>query len=95
MAEKFGSKLWLVHIAAPDPDFVGYGTGPIYIRDSRAKELKEEHQQLMHIMDDLRSTDNDETLKALITEKLETYAKDALPHYAYAIKEAWRLSQAF
>lgn len=55
MTEKFGSKLWLVHIAAPDPDFVGYGTGPIYIRDSRAKELKEEHQQLMHIMDDLNA----------------------------------------
>ena len=23
LAEKFGSKIWLIHIAAPDPDFVG------------------------------------------------------------------------
>ena len=24
MAEVFGSKIWILHIAAPDPDFVGY-----------------------------------------------------------------------
>jgi len=24
LAESFNSKLWLMHIAAPDPDFVGY-----------------------------------------------------------------------
>ncbi|MCB1563619.1 MAG: hypothetical protein KDJ75_08610 [Alphaproteobacteria bacterium] len=64
-------------------------------RDINDWRMGHNHMMLMHIMDDLRSTDNDETLKALITEKLETYAKDALPHYAYAIKEAWRLSQAF
>ena len=46
MAESFGSKLWLVHIAAPDPDFVGYEVGPQYIRDSRATELRKEHKKL-------------------------------------------------
>ena len=46
MAESFGSKLWLVHIAAPDPDFVGYEVGPQYIRESRASELREEHKKL-------------------------------------------------
>jgi len=45
-AKVFESKIWLVHIAAPDPDFVGYGVGPQYIRDSRAHELREEHKQL-------------------------------------------------
>ena len=43
IAEKFGSKIWLVHIAAPDPDFVGYEVGPQYIRDHRADELKKQH----------------------------------------------------
>ncbi len=38
LAESFNSKLWLMHIAAPDPDFVGYEVGPQYIRDSRATE---------------------------------------------------------
>ena len=46
LANAFNSKLWLVHIAAPDPYFVGYEVGPQYIRDSRAHELREEHRQL-------------------------------------------------
>lgn len=45
-AKQFDSKLWLVHIAAPDPDFVGYDVGPQYIRDSRAAVLRKEHKHL-------------------------------------------------
>ncbi len=54
LAKAFDSKLWLMHIAAPDPDFVGYDVGPQYIRDSRAKELKQEHQQLQEYADNLK-----------------------------------------
>ncbi len=50
-AEKFESKLWIVHIAAPDPDFVGFSVGPQYIRDGRASELKEEHRLLQNYID--------------------------------------------
>lgn len=39
-------KIYLVHVAAPNPDFVGYDIGPQYIRDARASELKQEHEQL-------------------------------------------------
>lgn len=46
LAKSFGSRLWILHIAAPDPDFVGYDVGPQYIRDSRATELREEHRRL-------------------------------------------------
>ncbi len=46
IAKCFDSKLWLIHIAAPDPDFVGYGTGPQCERDWRAKVLRKEHQYL-------------------------------------------------
>lgn len=46
MARIYDAKCWLIHIAAPNPDFVGYEIGPQYIRDSRADELKEEHEQL-------------------------------------------------
>jgi nucleotide-binding universal stress UspA family protein len=46
LAEKFDAKLWLVHIAAPDPAFVGYEVGPQYIRDSRAEVLRQEHREL-------------------------------------------------
>lgn len=46
LAEAFNSKLWLMHIAAPDPDFVGYEVGPQYIRDERASNLRKEHRQI-------------------------------------------------
>lgn len=45
-AEKFEAKIWLVHVAEPEPDFVGYDVGPKYIRDSVAKELRQEHRDL-------------------------------------------------
>ncbi len=47
------AKIWLVHIAAPDPDFVGYKVGPTYIRESRASELSNEHSYLQKKMNTL------------------------------------------
>lgn len=52
-AKKFGAKIWIVHIAAPEPDFVGYSVGPEYIRDSRASELRSEHKNLHLLVDKL------------------------------------------
>jgi nucleotide-binding universal stress UspA family protein len=43
----------LIHVAAPDPDFVGYQVGPKYIRDFRAEELREEHRAIQAIADKL------------------------------------------
>ena len=48
IAEKFNSKIWIVHIVAPDPDFIGYEPGPQYIRDSRADELRKEHRTIQN-----------------------------------------------
>lgn len=45
-AKAFDAKVWLMHVAAPDPDFVGYEVGPQYIRDNRAEELRQEHRTL-------------------------------------------------
>lgn len=52
----FGSKLWVMHIAAPDPDFVGYGVGPQYIRDARADELRNEHRLIQEYADKLEES---------------------------------------
>ena len=51
LARGTGAHLWILHIAAPDPDFVGFGAGPQYIRDSRAKQLRQEHQLLQDMRD--------------------------------------------
>jgi nucleotide-binding universal stress UspA family protein len=46
LAKKLDAKLWLVHITAPEPDFVGYKVGPQYVRDARADEIKGELAEL-------------------------------------------------
>lgn len=45
-ANSFGAKVWLIHVSAPDPDFVGYDVGPQSIRDQRAEKLRKEHRLL-------------------------------------------------
>ncbi len=49
LALKFEAKIWVVHVAEPNPDFVGYEAGPQYIRDLKAEDFKEEHRKLQTI----------------------------------------------
>lgn len=46
MASAFGAKLWIIHVAAPEPDFIGFKTGPQYVRDHLAEQLRKEHVDL-------------------------------------------------
>lgn len=48
------SKLWLIHIAAPEPDFVGYQTGPQTERDYMAQKFRDEHRQIQDWAEKLR-----------------------------------------
>lgn len=54
LAEKFGAKIWMIHVAPPDPDFVGFEMGPRYIRDFVADELRTEHRQLQTYADEFQ-----------------------------------------
>ena len=54
LAKPFDSKLWLVHIAGPEPAFVGYKLRPQYIRDNRAKELRKEHRLIREYTNKLK-----------------------------------------
>ncbi len=54
LAKGLGGKVWLIHAAAPDPDFVGFKTGPQYIRDHRAEQLRKEHADLQGMAAGLR-----------------------------------------
>ncbi len=54
MAKPFDSKLWLLHIAAPEPDYVGFGVGPPHLGDWRATQLKKERKQLQEYTSDLK-----------------------------------------
>lgn len=54
LAKAFGAKVWLVHVAAPDPAFVGFDAGPQSARDERARQLREEHRALQDMAEALR-----------------------------------------
>lgn len=48
-------RIWLLHVVAPDPDFVGYDVGPQYIRDTVAHHVHEEHRQLQAWAEQVRA----------------------------------------
>ena len=66
LAQAFSGELTLVHVAAPDPDFVGYAAGPQTVRDDRAREIRAEHRELEAIARDLR--DRGITVRALLIQ---------------------------
>lgn len=41
-----GASLTMIHVAPPEPEFVGYDSGPVSVRDAVAHKLREEHRQL-------------------------------------------------
>ncbi len=49
LAEKFGAKVWVVHVAEPDSAHVGVEPGPQYIRDFKAEDLRDVHRNLQSI----------------------------------------------
>lgn len=55
LAVAFSAKLRVLHVAEPDPEFVGYGVGPQNVRDSLAKIFHKEHQKLQQICSELRT----------------------------------------
>ena len=73
-----GGRLWLVHVAAPDPAFVGYEAGPADVRDTRAAELRREHHELHERAAALRASGLDVTpllIQGATAEKLVAEAK--------------------
>lgn len=48
------AEVFLLHVAAPEPDFVGYEAGPEVVRNQVAAELRREHERLQELADQLR-----------------------------------------
>ena len=56
LSQAFEARLWLVHVAPPDPDFVGYEAGPQTVRDQVAEHLRDEHRQLQNEAEHMRKS---------------------------------------
>lgn len=77
MARAFGSKVWIVHIAPPDPDFVGYDAGPQSVRDTVAEALREKHRTLQGFAEKLGKKGVDARAFLLQGNTVETILKEA------------------
>lgn len=77
MALKFEAKVWVVYVAAPDPDFVGYEPGPQYIRDFKADELREEHRRLQNICESFLAPEIESEALLIKGSTVETVMEEA------------------
>ena len=51
---RLGAELFLIHVAEPDPDFIGYGAGPESVRLAVAHKFTRAHQRLEALAVELR-----------------------------------------
>ena len=51
---RLGAELFLIHVAEPDPDFIGYGAGPESVRLAVAHKFTRAHQRLDALAVELR-----------------------------------------
>ncbi len=77
IAQALSAKVWLLHVAEPDPDFVGYKVGPQSARDSVAKEFHQEHRQVQAIGERLRKASLDTTALLVQGATVETILDEA------------------
>lgn len=74
-------KFWLLHVADPDPEFIGYADGPQYIRDAVAQQFHEEHKAIQAIATEMRNAQIDCT--ALL---IQGYCPDTILSEAQRLK---------
>jgi nucleotide-binding universal stress UspA family protein len=77
LAKESDSKVYLLHVAEPEPDFVGYQTGPEVVRDQVAEEYHREHRQLQAFGDSLRAQGVDATALLVQGSIVETVLGEA------------------
>jgi nucleotide-binding universal stress UspA family protein len=76
-AEHFSADYWLIHVAEPDPYFVGYEPGPQTVRDDVAKRFRKEHQLIQQEADKIREQGVNITPLLVQGPAAETILKEA------------------
>lgn len=54
VAKQSGAEVYLLHVAEPNPDFVGFDTGPDVVRAQIAEEYRREHREVQKLAEGLR-----------------------------------------
>ena len=56
IARGSGAHLYLLHVADPEPDFMGYDAGPEVVRDQVAHSYNEAHRRTQELAESLRQS---------------------------------------
>lgn len=71
------AELFLIHVADPDPDFVGYGAGPESVRLAVAHKFSRAHRQLEDLAVELRKDGVNATALLIQGATAETILREA------------------
>ena len=77
MAARTDGHIYVLHVAEPDPDFVGYDIGPDVVRDQVAEEYHREHRQVQALAEGLRKEGIDATALMIQGAIVETILREA------------------
>ncbi len=77
VAKLTGAKVYILHVAEPDPDFVGYDAGPEVVRTQVAGEMRREHRDVQALAEKLRGDGLDATALLVQGPTVETTLKEA------------------
>ena len=77
LARLMDAKVYVVHVAEPEPDFVGYDAGPEVVRTQVAEELHREHRDVQKLAQGLRDEEIDATALLIRGPTVETALKEA------------------
>ena len=71
-------KLVILHVAADDPEFVGYDAGPSTVRDNVARDLRREHSAVQRLAEGVRERGLEVvplTVQGVATERILEHAE--------------------
>lgn len=77
IAQALSAKVWLLHVAEPEPDFVGLDVGPQTVRDTLAERFHREHLQLQEIAERMRQAGVETTALLVQGPTVETILQEA------------------
>lgn len=77
LAKALVAKVVLLHVAAPEPEFIGYEPGPQSVRDSLARELVQEHKEIHELQKHLSEKGIEATALVIQGYPVEKIATEA------------------
>jgi nucleotide-binding universal stress UspA family protein len=73
LARALGARMILLHVAEPEPDFVGFEPGPLSVRDAVARDMQSGHRRIEELKAGLAGSGLDVTalqVQGMAVEKI-------------------------